>query len=124
MASLRKSVAVSLLFTLFGGPGILLVLVPWWGTQFHLPLKTSRGRGAGMCGSYRGRAYRGGGWDADARCADRAPGGVRAVSLRSEPDVSGRPHGHRRGCTSAAKPNRGFGTRGCAGGHGVVCALL
>lgn len=36
MASLRKSVAVSLLFTLFGGPGILLVLVPWWGTRFHL----------------------------------------------------------------------------------------
>ena len=37
MASLGKSVAVSLLFTLFGGPGILLVLLPWWMTRFHVP---------------------------------------------------------------------------------------
>ena len=37
MASLGKSVAVSVLFTLFGGPGILLVLVPWWATRFHVP---------------------------------------------------------------------------------------
>jgi len=37
VASLGKSVVVSVLFTLFGGPGILLVLVPWWVTGFHLP---------------------------------------------------------------------------------------
>jgi protein-S-isoprenylcysteine O-methyltransferase Ste14 len=37
VASLQKSVAVSVLFTLFGGPGILLVLVPWWMTRFHVP---------------------------------------------------------------------------------------
>ena len=37
MASLRKSIAVSALFTLFGGPGILLVLVPWWVTHFRVP---------------------------------------------------------------------------------------
>ena len=37
MASLGKSVAVSVLFTLFGGPGILLALAPWWVTRFHLP---------------------------------------------------------------------------------------
>jgi len=37
VASLRKSVAVSVLFTLFGGPGILLVLLPWWMTRFHVP---------------------------------------------------------------------------------------
>ena len=37
MASLGKSVAVSVLFTLFGGPGILLVLVPWRMTDFTVP---------------------------------------------------------------------------------------
>jgi protein-S-isoprenylcysteine O-methyltransferase Ste14 len=37
VASLRKSVAVSVLFTLFGGPGLLLVLVPWWMTRFRWP---------------------------------------------------------------------------------------
>ena len=37
MASLRINVAVSVLFTLFGGPGLLLVLVPWWMTRFRLP---------------------------------------------------------------------------------------
>ena len=26
-----------MLFTLFGGPGILLVLVPWWVTHFRVP---------------------------------------------------------------------------------------
>ena len=37
MASLGRSVAVSVLFTLFGGPGILLVYVPWLLTRFRLP---------------------------------------------------------------------------------------
>jgi protein-S-isoprenylcysteine O-methyltransferase Ste14 len=37
MASLRQSIIVSTLFTLFGGPGILLVYVPWRVTGFHIP---------------------------------------------------------------------------------------
>lgn len=37
MASLGKSAAVSLVFTLFGGPGILLAYIPWRVTQFHVP---------------------------------------------------------------------------------------
>lgn len=37
VASLQKSVAVSVLFTLFGGPGILLGLVPWLVTHFRMP---------------------------------------------------------------------------------------
>lgn len=37
MASRAVSVLVSLLFTLFGGPGILLVLAPWWITRFQIP---------------------------------------------------------------------------------------
>ena len=39
MASLQKNVAVSALFTVFGGPGILLVLVPWLATHFRIPAK-------------------------------------------------------------------------------------
>ena len=37
MATLRRSVIVSVLFVVFGGPGILLVLVPWSVTGFRLP---------------------------------------------------------------------------------------
>lgn len=37
LASFRKSVVVSVLFTLFGGPGILLLLVPWLVTHFRIP---------------------------------------------------------------------------------------
>jgi protein-S-isoprenylcysteine O-methyltransferase Ste14 len=36
MASLRRSVVASVLFTLFGGPGILLVLLPWDFTRFRV----------------------------------------------------------------------------------------
>lgn len=37
MPSLPKSAMVSLAFTLFGGPGILLFFLPWWMTRFHIP---------------------------------------------------------------------------------------
>jgi protein-S-isoprenylcysteine O-methyltransferase Ste14 len=37
MASLRSNIVVSVLFTVLGGPGILLVLLPWWVTRFHIP---------------------------------------------------------------------------------------
>jgi protein-S-isoprenylcysteine O-methyltransferase Ste14 len=37
MASLRRSIVVSLLFTLFGGPGISLLFIPFWITRFHIP---------------------------------------------------------------------------------------
>lgn len=37
MPSRRKSAAVSILFTLFGGPGILLVYIPWRVTQLRPP---------------------------------------------------------------------------------------
>jgi protein-S-isoprenylcysteine O-methyltransferase Ste14 len=36
MASLRRSIVASVLFTLFGGPGFLLVLLPWWMTRFRV----------------------------------------------------------------------------------------
>lgn len=38
MASIRRSVVASALFTVFGGPGILLVLLPWWMTRGRLPV--------------------------------------------------------------------------------------
>ena len=37
MASIGTSVAVSVLFTLFGGPALVLVLVPWLITRFRMP---------------------------------------------------------------------------------------
>lgn len=37
MTGLRRSVIVSVLFVVFGGPGILLVLVPWLVTGFRIP---------------------------------------------------------------------------------------
>jgi protein-S-isoprenylcysteine O-methyltransferase Ste14 len=36
MASLRRSLIASILFTLFGGPGIVLVLAPLWLTRFRV----------------------------------------------------------------------------------------
>lgn len=38
VASLRRSVIVSILFTLFGGPGIVLVYLPFEITRFRVPL--------------------------------------------------------------------------------------
>ena len=37
MASLRRSVVVSVLFTIFGGPGMVLVYLPYWITRFRVP---------------------------------------------------------------------------------------
>jgi protein-S-isoprenylcysteine O-methyltransferase Ste14 len=37
MPSARRSVVVSVLFTLFGGPGLVLVYLPWLFTRFRLP---------------------------------------------------------------------------------------
>jgi protein-S-isoprenylcysteine O-methyltransferase Ste14 len=37
MASVRRSVIVSLLFSIFGGPGIVLVYLPFWITRFRVP---------------------------------------------------------------------------------------
>jgi protein-S-isoprenylcysteine O-methyltransferase Ste14 len=37
MASTRRSIVVSLLFIVFGGPGFLLLYIPYWITRFHLP---------------------------------------------------------------------------------------
>jgi protein-S-isoprenylcysteine O-methyltransferase Ste14 len=37
MASQRRNVIVSILFVVFGGPGILLVYLPLWMTHFHIP---------------------------------------------------------------------------------------
>ena len=37
MASVRQSIVVSVLFTLFGGPGIVLVFIPWLVTRFRIP---------------------------------------------------------------------------------------
>jgi protein-S-isoprenylcysteine O-methyltransferase Ste14 len=37
MTTLRRSIVVSVLFTLFGGPALVLVLMPWSITRFRLP---------------------------------------------------------------------------------------
>jgi protein-S-isoprenylcysteine O-methyltransferase Ste14 len=37
MASLRHNIAVSILFTAFGGPGIVLLWLPLWITRFRIP---------------------------------------------------------------------------------------
>jgi protein-S-isoprenylcysteine O-methyltransferase Ste14 len=37
MASLRRNIIVSILFTIFGGPGIVLVYLPFWLTRFRIP---------------------------------------------------------------------------------------
>jgi protein-S-isoprenylcysteine O-methyltransferase Ste14 len=37
MASLRRNVVVSVLFLIFGGPGISLIYIPLWITHFHIP---------------------------------------------------------------------------------------
>jgi protein-S-isoprenylcysteine O-methyltransferase Ste14 len=37
MASAQRSVVVSALFTLFGGPGLVLVYLPWTFTRFRIP---------------------------------------------------------------------------------------
>ncbi|MGA7108761.1 MAG: isoprenylcysteine carboxylmethyltransferase family protein [Terracidiphilus sp.] len=37
MAPLGRNIAISALFTLFGGPGLLLVYVPWRITHFRIP---------------------------------------------------------------------------------------
>ena len=37
MPSTRRSIVVSLLFIVFGGPGILLLYIPYWITRFRIP---------------------------------------------------------------------------------------
>jgi protein-S-isoprenylcysteine O-methyltransferase Ste14 len=37
MASIRRSMIVSILFVVFGGPGFVLVYFPYWITRFQLP---------------------------------------------------------------------------------------
>jgi protein-S-isoprenylcysteine O-methyltransferase Ste14 len=37
MATIRTSVVVSILFTVLGGPGLVLVLMPWIITRFRMP---------------------------------------------------------------------------------------
>jgi protein-S-isoprenylcysteine O-methyltransferase Ste14 len=37
MATVRRSVVVSILFTVFGGPGLVLVYLPLWITHFRMP---------------------------------------------------------------------------------------
>lgn len=41
MASTQTNVAASVLFTLFGGPGLVLVLFPWMWTHFRVPVSES-----------------------------------------------------------------------------------
>jgi protein-S-isoprenylcysteine O-methyltransferase Ste14 len=42
MASLRRNIIVSILFAIFGGPGIVLVYLPLWLTRFRVPAGESR----------------------------------------------------------------------------------
>jgi len=39
MASLRRNIVISILFVLFGGPGIILFFLPHWMTRFHIPAR-------------------------------------------------------------------------------------
>ena len=42
MTSLRRSIIVSVLFTLLGGPAMVLVFLPWLITRFRMPLHPPR----------------------------------------------------------------------------------
>ena len=42
MSSHRRNIAVSALFTLFGGPGIVLFFLPLWMTRFRIPVGEPR----------------------------------------------------------------------------------
>ena len=42
MATLRRSIVTSILFTLFGGPGVVLLLFPFAITRFRLPVSQPR----------------------------------------------------------------------------------
>jgi protein-S-isoprenylcysteine O-methyltransferase Ste14 len=42
MSSLRRNIAVSVLFILLGGPAILLVYLPYWLTRFRIPADEPR----------------------------------------------------------------------------------
>jgi protein-S-isoprenylcysteine O-methyltransferase Ste14 len=37
LATLKRGITVSILFTVFGGPGLVLVIVPWLLTRFQIP---------------------------------------------------------------------------------------
>lgn len=37
MATLRRNVFISVLFVVFGGPGFVLVYIPFWMTRFRIP---------------------------------------------------------------------------------------
>lgn len=42
MATPRRSIVASLLFTLFGGPALILVFIPWGLTRFRVPVHEPR----------------------------------------------------------------------------------
>lgn len=44
MASRRTSILVSILFTILGGPGFVLVYLPWWMTHFRVPAEEPLGQ--------------------------------------------------------------------------------
>lgn len=44
MASSRRNIIVSVLFVIFGGPGIVLVYLPLWITRFRIPAGEPRGQ--------------------------------------------------------------------------------
>jgi protein-S-isoprenylcysteine O-methyltransferase Ste14 len=46
MASYQRSVVVSILFTLFGGPGFILAYLPWLVTRFAVPASEPLGQRA------------------------------------------------------------------------------
>jgi protein-S-isoprenylcysteine O-methyltransferase Ste14 len=42
MRSRGQNAFISILFFVFGGPGILLAYLPWWLTRFHIPASEPR----------------------------------------------------------------------------------
>ncbi len=44
MATLRRSIVASVLFTVFGAPCLVLIVFPWLITRFHLPAQEPAGR--------------------------------------------------------------------------------
>jgi protein-S-isoprenylcysteine O-methyltransferase Ste14 len=44
MTSIRRSVIISVLFTLFGGPGLVLVYLPWLITRLRMPSQQPLGQ--------------------------------------------------------------------------------
>ena len=117
MATLRRNIVVSLFFTLFGGPALVLGYVPWIITHFRIPPQEPPGRDArrgraDSCGTRTSARihhsiHLGWPWHPRAGVAARTPRGKRTLPLCTQSHVRGRPHCHRRRSLAVLEPRNG-----------------